>query len=327
MDARVALTFEVGEDSLGLVRRELADVASVEVLPGPGDPERPLSIATASALVSWHPDREMSPEDWRSASQVRLLQTVSAGVDHVSFDRLPGHVLVAGNSGAYAKPVAEHAVAMALALAKRLLPAHQELASGVFDQLKESRSLGGSTVVILGYGGIGREVARLIRPFGARVIGVNRSGAGDENADEMARIEQLGEALARAEFLFVSLPLTRTTKGLIAARELAIMPRRSILINVARGEILDEDALYAHLVAEPEFLAGLDTWWVEPFRHGSFELNHPFLSLPNVLGSPHNSASVEGATTFGMKCAAANVARFLRGETPAGLTGPEDRFR
>jgi len=327
MSPRVVVTYPASEDELILARAQLTGLAEVTRLPGPDDPARGEMLSSAVALLAWHPDRELAPTDWAGATQVRFLQTISAGLDHVSFDRLPATVTVAGNAGAYAAPMAEHVLAMVLGLAKRLVVAHQELAAGRFDQQTPSRSVAGRTAVILGYGGIGRAVARLLRPFGIHVIGVNRSGRADESADEVVTVDRLDQVLPRAEILVISLPLTRATVGLIGARELALMPAEAILVNVARGEIVDEDALYRHLVEVPTFLAGIDAWWVEPFRHGRFELGHPFLTLPNVLGSPHNSGVVPEANAEAVRLAAANVARFLHGQAQTGVAGPEDRYR
>lgn len=327
MTVRVVITAPTSGEDLAAMNGELVGLAELAVAPGWDDPARAELLAEAVALMSWQPDRELSEADWSNARKVRFLQTLTAGLDDVSFGRIPTRVTVAGNSGAFAAAMAEHTVAMVLALAKRLMAAHAELVAGTFDQSTPSRSLAGLTAVILGYGGIGRAVARLLRPFGVRIVGVNRSGKGDDAVDQMLRIGELGTALRQAGILVVSLPLTRATAGLLGARELAWMPRDAILVNVARGEIIDQDALYERLVAEPAFLVGIDAWWVEPFRHGSFELAHPFLQLPNLLGSPHNSGAVPSANHKSARCAAVNVARFLRGEQPEGVAGPDDRFR
>jgi hypothetical protein len=124
------------------------------------------------------------------------------------------------------------------------------------------------------------------------------------------------------------IPARAATKGspLIGARELDLMKENAILINVARGEIIDEGALYAHLVALPHFFAGIDAWWVEPVRHGRFAMGHPFLKLPNVIGSPHNSAGGGAWRDEYLRRAVQNCRRAILGETPWNLIGPDERI-
>jgi len=113
--------------------------------------------------------------------------------------------------------------------------------------------------------------ARLMRAFGMKIHAINRRGASHEPTDWIATTDRLDEMLRVADVLVISAALTTATEGLIGARELGLMKENAILINVARGEIIDEG-------------------WVEPVRHGHFAMGYPFLDLPNVIGSPHNSA-------------------------------------
>ena len=141
--------------------------------------------------------------------------------------------------------MAEHALAMALAALKRLFVEHAKLAAGTFDQFRGNRMLAGSVCGILGFGGIGVATARLMRGLGVRVHAINRSGATTEPVDWIGRNSDLDQLLSSSDILILSLPLTPATKGLLAKCELALMKRDAILINLARGEILDETALFA----------------------------------------------------------------------------------
>jgi len=97
-----------------------------------------------------------------------------------------------------------------------------------------------------------------------------------------------------------------------------------ILINVARGKVIDQEALYNHLKATPSFSAGIDTWWSEPGDPGGFKLEHPFFDLPNLVGSPHNADDVPGVMTAATKTAAQNVRHFLEGKMIRGKVNRAD---
>ncbi|TMD87452.1 MAG: hydroxyacid dehydrogenase, partial [Chloroflexi bacterium] len=153
---------------------------------------------------------------------------------------------------------------------------------------------------------------------------LNQSGKSTEPADFIGTLQDLEHVLRASDVVVISLPLTRTTKGLIGKKELAWMKPDALLVNVARGAIIDEEALYTHLKSHPTFMAGIDAWWTEPFLHGTFRMDYPFLELPNVLGSPHNSAVVSNIILEAARQAAENVKHFLEGEKVIGIVRRED---
>jgi len=285
---------------------------------------REQTLIEATILVSWNLPKELGPSEFGLLQNVRLIQLLSAGADQVPYAELPRDIMIASNAGAYAEPMAEHVLAMTLALAKGLFREHQKMAWGEFNQAKLNRMLLGSVCGILGFGGIGRAVARLMRSFGVRIHAVNTSGKGDEPVEFIGTLKDMKQVLAASDIVVISLPLTRTTRGLIGKRELEWMKPDAILINVARGAIVDEQALYEHLVRRPGFMAGIDAWWSEPFAQGEFRVNYPFFTLPNFLGSPHNSAMVPGMSGEGARRAAENIKRFLKEEPVAGVIRRED---
>lgn len=320
LPAHVVATF-AGADA-ERVGRQLDGLATVTAVAGLDDAGRRRAMAAADALLVWNWSRELRPGEGPELS-ARFVQLISAGADHLPFDQLPAGATVASNVGGYAEPMAEHVLAMVLAIYKRLDEAHRKLAGGEWDQLA-TRSLDGATCAVIGYGGIGRATARLLRAFGARIFAVNTSGRTDDPVEWCGTLDDLPAALAAADVVVLSLPLTRRTRGLVGERELAAMKPDAVLVNVARGAVVDQDALYRHLVATPTFTAAIDAWWAEPMHEGAFRLDHPFFDLPNVLGSPHNSAMVPGAIGRALGRAVANVGRFLQGEPVTGVVRPED---
>jgi glycerate dehydrogenase len=316
---RVVVTFSPTAEMAGAIDETLGAAAEVAYLPEVEEGARAGELSSADAVLAWMIGSEMRPGELERLRRDGLLQLMSAGVDRVPFDRLPADLPVASNAGAFAEPMAEHVLAMALALAKRLPQNHAAMEDGAFDQETLSRTFRGSVVGVLGFGGIGQATARLCRVLGARIHAVNTSGRTDEAVDWIGTLDDLDELLAVADIVVVSLPLSRATRGLIGARELGLMKRDAIVVNVARGAILDEDALFEHLRANPSFGAGIDAWWDEPGDGEPFAPRLPFLELPNVIGSPHNSAITAGAWAEAARQAAENILRHLSG-------GPADHL-
>lgn len=317
---RVVVTFAPRDEFARQVNDVLHPVATVIYLADLDDHERVPALESADAVLGWNLKAELrDPEEFERLASAGLVQLLSAGVDKVPFDRIPRNVAVASNSGAFADPMAEHVLAMSLALAKLLPQNHAALADGSFNQQTPTRAVRGAVAGILGFGGIGQASARLFKALGACIHAINTSGRTDEPVDWIGTLSDLHALLAASDFLVISIPLTRTTRGLIGERELSRMKPNAILVNVARGAVVDEDALYEHLRGNPSFSAGLDTWWQEPSGDDSFSTRRPFFELPNVLGSPHNSGGTAGALGAAAGHAAENVLRYLQGEPPHHL--------
>jgi phosphoglycerate dehydrogenase-like enzyme len=323
-DRLVAVSYPADDEFAAVNTDVLAGDADVVFTYELDDARRAEALRQADALLAWEQHKEIPAAALSEPSKLRFVQFLSAGVDAVDFSALPEWLAIASNAGAYAGAVSEHAVAMTLSLAKRLPQRHAALAEGRFDKWTPSLALDDAICGILGFGGIGLAAARLLRAFGARIYAVNRTGRTTEPAEFAGSLADLDVVLAAADVLVISLPLTFATRGLIGARELALMKNDAILVNVARGPIIDQRALYEHLRAHPDFLAGIDTWWNEPGTGAPFRTDYPFLDLPNVLGSPHNSSIVPGTMLSAARIAAENVRRHLRGEEVRGVVRRSD---
>ncbi len=323
-DRLVAVSYPVDGEFKDINTRVVSADAEVAFLAELGDTERLRALGRADALIGLRLSRELPDGALAGAPRLEFIQLMPAGADGVDFAAIPERLVIASNVGAYAKPIAEHVMAMTLALARRLPQRQAAMAAGDFDQQHPLHTLDGAVCAILGFGGIGKATADLMRAFGARIYAVNSSGHTEEPTEFTGTVADLDRVLAAADVTVISLPLTLATRGLIGARELALMKPDAILVNVARGAIVDERALYEHLSANPEFCAGIDAWWHEPGPHSGFRIDYPFLSMPNVIGSPHNSGIVAGVLQTAARMAAENVRRYLRGEPLTGLVRRAD---
>jgi len=324
----VAVAFEPQPDVRAAFEEELAGHAELRFVDG-NDADARRAAFNEAAVVVVHFLRRDLPEDDNDLELLegKLLQTLIAGVDTVPFDRLPKGILLAHNGGAYAPQMAEHILAMVLAARKELFDRHAALQRGYWKQFEAlTREVRGSTCAIVGFGGIGKATANLMRAFGVRIEALNRSGTTDEAVDFVGTMADLDAVLGRADIVVLSAGLNAETRGVINARTLGLMKDDAVLVNVARGAVIDEADLYAHLTAHPEFWACLDTWWDEPFAERKFVSDHPLMELPNVIGSPHNSALTRGFIAAAARHASANVIKFLNGETPERLVTEADRL-
>jgi phosphoglycerate dehydrogenase-like enzyme len=243
-------------------------------------------LADADALWTWPAfyDAELVSLLERHAPRLRWVQLPTMGYDPVELHGVPPGVAVTSAGDAYAPTVAEHAVAMLLALVRHIPEAVRNSAEGKWDQSKAVRigTLHGATVAVIGFGNIGREIAARLRGFGARVVGVTRSGRADPLADEAASSDQLLDVLARSDAAVLAVPLNAQTRHLIDARALAVLRPHALVINIARGGVVDHDALRDALAEGRLGGAGLDVTEPEPLP-----ADDPLWTMPNVLITPH----------------------------------------
>lgn len=254
-----------------------------------------------------------------AAISCRLLQCSGAGVDGIALDQLPRDTIVC-NVYEHEIPVAEFVMAGVLEHEIGLAKAAETFSGADWGNLFRRRKLHGEladkTMCVVGFGRIGRAVGVRAKAFGVRVVAVNRSGRAVGGADATFRFDRVREAVREADFVVLACPLTEETRGLIDASVFAGMRSTALLVNVARGGIVDEAALWSALQAGSIAGALLDTWYNYP---GPSDPNpkparYPFETLANVRATPHIAGWTEGLVRRRYKAIADNLARFHRGE-------------
>jgi phosphoglycerate dehydrogenase-like enzyme len=231
---------------------------------------------------------------------LKVVQTMSAGVDVLDFEALPAKVEVFSNAGAFTDSVAEHAWGMILGTAKGI---------HLRNLRTTPRRLGRKTLLVAGCGGIGSEVARLSKSLGMRTVGLSRSFKTPGVFDERSPLSELPEKIAGADVILLSLPLTKETRGAMNYDLLAKAKEGVIVVNVGRGELTDEDGLLRWLKERPESRYATDVFW---FKDGRESFATKAWELPNFAGTLHIAGVPVGEDLTGAKVAAAkNLRTFL----------------
>jgi len=287
------------------------------------DRETVARLGDIDVLVSMAFTREMAA----AAPRLRLVQVPGAGLDRIDRGALaPGTALA--NAYGHDVGIAEYVIGAMLAVTRTFCRIDADLRRGRWDSVWSGApvplwpELAGKTLGIIGYGRIGQAVARRALAFDMDVLAIRRD-ASRPDPHRLAFLRgpaALDEVLGRADYLAITLALTPDTRGLIGAPQLARLRPTAVLVNVARGEVVDEDALYDALHRRVIAGAALDVWYRYPAGEAPTHPGHrPFHELPNVLMTPHVSGWTEGMMDARAGVIAENIHRTARGEAPVNL--------
>ncbi len=323
MTQRVFVTRPIADAPL----RRLAEAARVELwdddMPPPHD-ELIARIANVDAVISMVSDR-FDAETIAQLARLRIISNFAVGLDNIDLDAATRAGIAVGHTpGVLAETTADLAFALIMATARRIAESDRFVRAGRWrtwtPRLMLGRDIFGATLGIVGWGEIGQAVARRAAGFGMRILYATyqssrkRTFAAPEPPSEQV---ELGELLAASDFISINVPLTEKTRHMIGPHEFALMKRDAILVNTARGPIIDQEALIIALKLERIAGAGLDVTEVEPIG-----ADHELLQFPNVIVTPH-VGSASHATRIKMAALAVdNVLDVLAGRLPRRCANP-----
>lgn len=274
-------------------------------------------LAEAEVVIGW----PLTQAVIERCPKLRLAQASGAGVDGMDLDRVPPGVRVA-NTFHHEVAIAEYVIMAMLMLSRRAAEYDARLRRGNWDgsciwgETPVLAELYGQTLLLIGLGHIARETAQRARAFGMRVIGVSRSAHPGSPYDRVIPFDHWESALPEADWVVPCCPLTPETAGLISAPQIARMKPSAHLINMTRGKVFDETAVFEALRDRRIAGAAIDVWYRYPGDPAEECLpsNLPFHELPNVLMSPHNSAWTLRTIMGRVEDMAENINRLARGE-------------
>jgi phosphoglycerate dehydrogenase-like enzyme len=300
---------------IAAIARDMAPAGFELIVAAAGTAEFRAALGEAEYLVGVG-NPPMDDAFHASAPRLRLVQLLSAGYDTIDIPaaRRAG-VPVANNGGANSTAVAEHTLMLMLAVCRRLVWQHTNVAAGRWranEPAPRLYELEGMTLGIVGLGTIGKKVARMARAFGMAVQYHDIVRLPEDAADALGvRFRLLAEVLRSSDIVSLHVPLSDATRGMIGAAELGLMKPSAYLINTCRGPVVDEAALHEALVAGRIAGAGLDVFEAEPPP-----ADNPLLGLPNVVLTAHLAGPTYDNKFKQVRNAFDNIERVARGQAP-----------
>jgi len=272
------------------------------------------ALADAEYLVGFV-DMLVDSQLYQAGPNLRLIQLLSAGYDRADIPAAQkAGVPISNNGGANAVAVSEHAIMLMLAVSRQLVSQHANVAGGRWrgNDVPKLYELRNKTLGIVGMGTIGKKTARLAMAFGMNVIYYDIARLTEAEEDDLGvRFRLLRELLGQADLVSLHVPLNDSTHHLIGAGELADMKAEAIMINTARGPVIDEGAMYDALTSGKLAAAGLDVYDQEPP-----DADNPLLALDNVILTAHMAGPTQESNQARVRNAFDNVQRVNRGEAP-----------
>ena len=301
------------------------------VFPEKGDDKELVGLARDAEIIV---ATRLSPIVAENAPKLKLLQKTGAGVDDMPFEALKEETYIANTSGSNPVPLAEGAVALVMALAKRIVPRHKTFMEG--REPTRGVLIEGKTAGILGMGAIGTEVAKRLKAMGMRVIGLRRE-RNDQLKDELGidwlgGVEELDHLMKGSDFLIVTVPLTPDTEGMLGKHEFDLMKKGSYVVNVARAGIIQEKPLYEALESGRLAGAGIDVWWQPHFWDPLWNVEnkpaskYPYWELDNVICIAHQIGSSDSQSDASLKIMVDNILAIKVGVEPTNLVDKKLRY-
>jgi D-3-phosphoglycerate dehydrogenase / 2-oxoglutarate reductase len=292
-------------------RETLQDAA--EVVTWPGEEQQPLIDAVRGVQGILVRVAKLSPDVIRAAAKLKVIGKHGVGYDNIDIATATAcRVLVTNTPLANSTSVAEHALALLLAVARRIGESDRDLARGSVrgQKIYQGSELSGKVMGVIGLGSAGLRLARMTaNGFGMRVLGFDPyKDPWPEGIEHCTSLEPL---LRQSDFLSIHVPLTKETRNLIDATTLRLLKPTAVLVNTARGGIVDEGAVAEALTAEHLGGAGLDVVVDEPLK-----ATHPLNGVPNLILTPHIAGVTEEAMMRMARDSAEEIVRVLRGERP-----------